>query len=208
MQAIGADGVAAETADGLLLAAFDGRTLPWPMRLHVTAGSFGQVLRDAADASAGAFPDVEPLEAAWRLFLVHLDEAIQTARPGETELVPVSSGVASLRPDMTRAPITLEQHENRGDQQRYDRLIEHFADRGRVEVEWEAQTIVIWEYDGQQLDRPVRLRIPFVAVSDRLRRDGVPDDAWAALISEINAQIDAGRRDIELRGDGSLHARQ
>jgi hypothetical protein len=87
-------------------------------------------------------------------------------------------------------------------------LIEHFADRGRVEVEWEAQTLVIWRYDGQQLDRPVRLRIHFAAMSDRLRRDGAPDDAWAVLVAEIAAKIDAGGTDIELRDDGSLRVRE
>jgi hypothetical protein len=177
------------------------------MRLHVTPDSFGQVLRDAAPTSAGAFPDLEPLEAAWRLFLVHLDEAIQTARPGETELVPAPSGVASLQPDMRRAPVTPELRENRDDQRRYDELIERFADRGPVEVEWEAQTLVLRERNGRELDRPVRLRVPFRAMSDRLRRDGAPDAAWAVLVAELTAEIEAGWTDIELREDGNVHVR-
>ncbi|NMO93204.1 hypothetical protein [Actinomycetospora sp. TBRC 11914] len=208
MDAIGADGAGTETTDGVVLTAVGGRRLPWPMRLRITPDSFGRVLRDAAADSAGAFPDVEPLEAAWRLFLVHLDEAIKTARPNETELLPTTTGIASLRADMTRAPITPEQEENREDQQRYDRLIEHFTESGRVEVEWEAHTLVLRERDGRLLARPVRVRLPYRATTARLRRDGAPDAEWAVLVSELTAKIDAGATDIELRENGSMHVRE
>jgi hypothetical protein len=208
MEAIGADGVKAETTDGLLLTAVGGRPLPWPMRLHVTPDSFGRTLREAAATSAGAFPDVEPLEAAWRLFLVHLDEAIATARPNETELLPTTTGVASLRADMTRTPVTAELEENREDQRRYDRLIEHFAESGPVEVEWEAHTLVLRERDGRLLARPVRVRLPYRATTDRLRRDGAPDEEWAVLVSELTAKIDSGATDVELRENGSVHVRE
>lgn len=207
LTAIGTDGVGERTSQGVVINALEGRTLSQPMCLRVTPESFGRLLRDSAGTSAGAFPEVEPLEAAWRLFLVHLDEAIQTARPGETELVPSSYGVDSLRPDMTRAPITAEQQKNRDDQRRYDRLIEHFADRGRVELEWEAQTIVIDELDGRQFRHPVRIRIPFGAFCGRLRRAEEPDEEWARLAAEIDAAVGAGRSDMELRSDGSLHHR-
>jgi hypothetical protein len=39
------------------------------------------------------WPDVPPVEAAWRLFLVHLEEAVRTTKPGETELVLDRTGV-------------------------------------------------------------------------------------------------------------------
>ena len=57
--------------------------------------SFGEHVRAAAPGAAHAFPDVAPIEAAWRLFLVHLDEAVRTAKNGETELALYRTGVLS-----------------------------------------------------------------------------------------------------------------
>lgn len=79
----------------LILTEFYHHPLPTPLRLHITPGSFGQHLRTAAPGATYAFPDVQPIEAAWRLFLVHLDEAVRTAKPGETELVLDRKGVLS-----------------------------------------------------------------------------------------------------------------
>lgn len=45
--------------------------------------------------AATVWPDVQPVEAAWRLFLVHLEEAVRTAKPGETELHLDRTGVVS-----------------------------------------------------------------------------------------------------------------
>jgi hypothetical protein len=207
LSAITIDGIAESTPDGIVISTFEGRVLSESVHLHVTPSSFGPLLRDTASASAGAFPDVEPLEAAWRLFLVHLDEAIQTARPGETELVPASYGIESLRRDMTPAPITPEQQANRDEQRRYDELTSHFADRGRVELELEAQTLVVHELDGRHLQPAVRLRIPFGALSDRLRRGGEPDAELSVLVAELEAEIQAGSTDLELRADGVIHVR-
>lgn len=82
----------------VVLAAFDHRPLPTPLRLHITPGSFDDHVRKTAPDAALVFPDVDPLEAAWRLFLVHLEEAVRTAKPGETELVLAGDGVHSRRP--------------------------------------------------------------------------------------------------------------
>ncbi|MFC5136985.1 hypothetical protein ACFPK1_01960 [Actinomycetospora rhizophila] len=76
-----------------VLTVFDHRPLPVPLRLHVTPAAFDGHLRAMAPDAALVFPDVDSLEAAWRLFLVHLEEAVQTAKPGETELVLDRSGV-------------------------------------------------------------------------------------------------------------------
>jgi hypothetical protein len=94
---LGAEGAVSEDADRglLILTEYDHRPLTTPLRLHVTPASFGEHLRAAAPGATYAFPDVTPIEAAWRLFLVHLDEAVQTAKPGETELVLDRTGVLS-----------------------------------------------------------------------------------------------------------------
>ena len=82
----------------VVLTAFDHRPLPTPLRLHMTPVSFDEHLRTMAPDAALLFPDVDRLEAAWRLFLVHLEAAVRTAKPGETELVLDSAGVRSRRP--------------------------------------------------------------------------------------------------------------
>ncbi|WP_433802546.1 hypothetical protein [Actinomycetospora sp. CA-084318] len=208
LTAIGEGGVVERTADGVVIDAFEDRSLMQLMHLRVTPATFGPLLRSTAGRSASAFPDVEPLEAAWRLFLVHLDEAIQTAAPGETELVPTPDGVGAFRPDLTRLPSTREQEEQWVDQQRYDRLIQHFADRGQAEVHLEAQTLVLREVDGKALPQPVRIRLPFGVLSDRFRRAAHPDGAVVELIAELQAAIDAGGTDLELRADGSVGVRE
>ena len=79
----------------VVLTAFNHRPLPTPLRLHITAASFDKHLRTMAPDAALLFPDVDPLEAAWRLFLVHLEEAVRTAKPGETDLDLDRSGVVA-----------------------------------------------------------------------------------------------------------------
>ena len=83
----------------VVLTEFDHRPLPVPLRLHITATSFGDHLRAAAPDAAVVWPDVQPVEAAWRLFLVHLEEAVRTAKPGETELHLDRTGVVSRAAD-------------------------------------------------------------------------------------------------------------
>jgi hypothetical protein len=89
-----------DTAAGAVtLTEFDHRPLARPLRLHLSAASLGEHLRAGASDAAAVWPDVPPVEAAWRLFLVHLEEAVRTAKPGETELVLDPTGVRSQRPD-------------------------------------------------------------------------------------------------------------
>jgi hypothetical protein len=84
--------------DVLVVSEYDGQTLTKPLRLHVTPESFGPYLYATAPEAAGSYPELHELEAAWRLFLVQLDEAIQAAKPEETELVLERIGVASQAP--------------------------------------------------------------------------------------------------------------
>lgn len=82
----------------VVLFVFEHRELDPPMRLHITPETFGQHLRAAAPDSAGVFPDVTAIEAAWRLFTVHLMEAVLSAKPGETELLLDRTGVVARAP--------------------------------------------------------------------------------------------------------------
>lgn len=82
----------------LVLSEFDHRPLPAPLHLHVSPDILGDHLRASAPAAAGSYPDVHPVEAAWRLFLVHLADAVATAEPGETELVLDDTGVLARPP--------------------------------------------------------------------------------------------------------------
>lgn len=68
-----------------------------PLRLHITPDSFDDHLRALAPDAALLFRDVNRLEAAWRVFLVHLEEAVRTVKPGETELFVAADGVRSQR---------------------------------------------------------------------------------------------------------------
>lgn len=82
----------------LVLTEFDHRSLSPPLRLHATAVTFGPHLRAAAPEAAGSYPDIHPVEAAWRLFVVQLAEAVRAAAPDETELVLDGTGVLARRP--------------------------------------------------------------------------------------------------------------
>ena len=68
-----------------------------PYVLHVDPCLLGAHLRSMADDAAEVFPDVEPEVAALRLFLVHVEEAVETAPPGHRHLAPDPSGVRAHR---------------------------------------------------------------------------------------------------------------
>jgi hypothetical protein len=62
---------------------FHGRPIDPPMTLALTAPQLEAHLHAQAADSAAMYPDVDPVTAAYRLFLVHLDEMIITrAMPG------------------------------------------------------------------------------------------------------------------------------
>jgi hypothetical protein len=68
---------------GLRISGFHGRPIEPPIELVLTGQEFTAHLEAMAPDSAAGFPDVDPVTAAYRLFLVHLDETIITkAMPG------------------------------------------------------------------------------------------------------------------------------
>ena len=82
---LAAEGVIEENVEAgtLRLVEFEHHDLEPPLTLHVTPAALGRHLRVMAPLAAGAFPDVPPIDAAWRLFLVHLAEGVWTAAPGD-----------------------------------------------------------------------------------------------------------------------------
>jgi len=81
----------------IVISDFDGETFAQPLRLHVTPESLGRHLRNRAPESGGAFPDVDPVVAAFRLFLVHVEEAVRARRPDQRELVLSDTGVRAAQ---------------------------------------------------------------------------------------------------------------
>ena len=171
----------------VVLTEFDHRVLERPLRLHLTPHAFGRYLRDAAPGSAGAFPDIPPLEAAWRLFTVHLDEAVQTARPGETELVLRRGGVDSLRPDWSRTPFSPEVEEDIALNDSYERLIQHYADRGELEIDVHDEILIVHDIDGWAFVAPLRIHVATEELRRQMRCAVDPEATWRAIVLRIDA---------------------
>ncbi|MEU0489001.1 hypothetical protein ABZ249_07210 [Nocardiopsis sp. NPDC006139] len=68
-----------------------------PFILHVDPAALGVRLRTTAREAQEVFPDAEPLIAALRLFLVHVDEAVDTAPPDHRHLALEPGGVRAHR---------------------------------------------------------------------------------------------------------------
>ncbi|WP_017588845.1 hypothetical protein [Nocardiopsis ganjiahuensis] len=84
---------------GIRISCFQGRELEEPLVLHLDPPSLAARLRDLAEDAVGAFGTRhdEGLEEACSLLMVHLEETVETARPGEIHLVPARGGFDSLR---------------------------------------------------------------------------------------------------------------
>jgi hypothetical protein len=82
---------------GIRISCFRGRELERPMVLHLDPSALASRLRELADDAVGAFAHRGDggLEEAYSLLVVHLEEAVDTARPGEVHLVPARGGFDS-----------------------------------------------------------------------------------------------------------------
>jgi hypothetical protein len=70
-----------------VIAGLGGWSAAAPLRLHLTAAELGEYLEALAPHAVGAFSDVDDdTEQAWRLFLLHLNEAVQASEDGDTRL--------------------------------------------------------------------------------------------------------------------------
>ncbi|HEY2220967.1 hypothetical protein [Actinomycetospora sp.] len=68
-----------------------------PLRLHLTPASLGSHLETIAPDYADMFPLLKPIEAAWCAFYIHLLADIESAKPGDTDLVLGQVGVVAGR---------------------------------------------------------------------------------------------------------------
>ncbi|WP_285732637.1 hypothetical protein [Nocardiopsis sp. ATB16-24] len=88
------DGLADEASGrrSVLLRRWRGRELDPPYVLHVDPPTLREHLRSMGD-TGGLFPDVSPEIGALQLFLVHIEEAVDTAPEGHRHLVIGPGGV-------------------------------------------------------------------------------------------------------------------
>ncbi|NMO93200.1 hypothetical protein [Actinomycetospora sp. TBRC 11914] len=199
-----------DTEPGIvIIEEYDHRRLDQPLRLHLTAPEFGNRLREMGADAQYLRPDADPTDAAWGLFLVHLDEAVATARPGETELRLGRGGVDSVRPDGTRTPFPPEVQEYIELNEYYERLIQYYADRGELEIGIGNDVLTLYHIDGHAFAAPLRLRISSAVLRDQMRRAEDREAALQRIIEQIDQQVsrvDPRTTELEL-GTGGIVAR-
>jgi hypothetical protein len=204
---LAAEGVIEEDSNAgiVTLTEFNHRPLDPPSRLHLTPASFGQHLREAAPDSAGLYPEIPPIDAAWRLFTVHLEEGIGTARPGETELVLARGGVYPRRPDGTRTPFTPDIERRIVLDEYHEKLIQHYADRGELEIDARHEVLTLHNLDGRPFSPPLRVRVASAELRDQMRLADDPEAAWQQVVDQIDAHAataDPHASELELTPDG------
>ncbi len=189
----------------VVITEFDHRILEQPLRLHLDPSTFGRFLHDATSESAVLYPDISPMEAAWRLFTVHLDEAVQTARPGETELVLGRGGVDSRRPDLSRTPFPPEVEEYIALNEYYEQLIQHYADRGELEIDVHDEVLIVHDLDGRTFVAPLRVHVSTEELRRQMRTAVDPEAAWRAIVQRIDSlasTVDPRTTELELTPAG------
>jgi hypothetical protein len=197
-------------AGTVMLREFDHRALVQPLRLHLTPASFGRHLRDAASEAASLYPDIPPVDGAWRLFTVHLDEAVQAARPGETELVLGRGGVGSLRRDGGRTPLAPEVEEHLALNEYYERLIQHYADRGELDVGIGNDILVLRDLDGHAFDPPLRVHLSSAELGRQMRSAPDAEARWRTIVARIDTlafTVDPSTTALELARGGIVARR-
>ena len=150
-------------------------------------------------------PEADPADAAWGLFLVHLDEAVSTARPGETELRLGRGGVDSLRPDGTRTPFPAEVQEHIELNEYYERLIQYYADRGELEIGIGNDVLTLHDLDGKAFAVPLRLHLSSTVLREQMRKAADREATWQRIIDQIDGhmrRIDPRTTELELVGEG------
>jgi hypothetical protein len=98
----GAD-ITAPNGNVLLIRAYGGESLEPPLTLSLSESQFDDLLESYGDGARAVFPSDGSRTAAYKLFLVHLDEIIATLRPGQTEIRLVEGHLRSF-PEVASDP--------------------------------------------------------------------------------------------------------
>lgn len=186
------------------ISVFEGLELDPTMRLHVDPETVGRTVRDIA-ASSYVQPGMDPVSSSIGLFLLHIEEAVHTARDGETELKVVSYGVESYRPDGTKTPFAPEVEEYIALNDFHERLIEHYADRGETEIDIQHEILIVHDLDGRPYRPPLRVHVASAEMRAQLRAADDRESYWRTVVDEIDRlALTADSRDtlIALTPDG------
>jgi hypothetical protein len=182
----------------VIIEEYGDQRLDEPLRLHLTPATLGERLRAMIPNARGLSLNSDTLHTAWGLFLVHLDEAVATARPGETELVLGRGGVDSVRPDGTRTPFAPEVEEYIALNEHHERLIQYYADRGEMDIDIRNEILIVHDLDGHRFGAPLRIRVTSEEIRRQMRAADDREAAWRAIIE----QIDVLARSIDPRAAG------
>lgn len=200
--AVGADG----ERGVVVITELEGHELDPPMRFHIDPEIVGRTVREIATGSY-VQPGMDPVSSSIGLFLLHVDEAVATARDGETELVVVSYGVESVRPDGTRTPFSSEVEELIALNDFHERLIQYYADRGEMELDVGYEILIVHDLDGRAFQPPLRVHATSAEMRTQLRAAEDRETTWQTIVDAIDrlaATVDTRTTMVVLTPDGVL----
>lgn len=98
VERLGKEAACERVSGGLLITTWNGETLNKPVKLHMTARQLADQIRSNAENGIGAFDDspVPSNDTGWKLFLVHLEEALDTREPEQVNFRLVNHGVVAM----------------------------------------------------------------------------------------------------------------
>lgn len=198
--AVGADG----ERGVVVITELEGHELDPPMRFHIDPEIVGRTVREIA-ASSYVQPGMDPVSSSIGLFLLHVDEAVATARDGETELVVVSYGVESVRPDGTKTPFPPEVEERIALDNFHERLIQYYADRGEMELDVGYEVLIIHDLDDRTFQPPLRVHATSAEMRTQLRAAEDRERSWRSIVDAVDrlaAVVDTRSTMLVLTSEG------
>ena len=96
----GTEVVATESTNRFLITSYFGRQQHPPLVLHLSEPELRTHLERIGTGAEPVFPYDSVMEAGYKLFLVHLDERIETRKPTETEIRLIGGQLETLSPEM------------------------------------------------------------------------------------------------------------
>ena len=106
-------------------------------------------------------------------------------------------------------PLAPEVEEHIALNQYYERLIQHYADRGELEIGIGSDDLTLYDLDGRRFAAPLQIRVSSAELRLQMRSTDDAEAAWAAVIRQIDAlafTVDPGRTRLELTPEGIVVA--